>query len=115
MAEQNRKPPPCRSRQLRPGHDRCGRCLLHGAPSPNGPSRATLPGQVWVALSPKVAVQTFLREWMENSFNRLKDLRRLSLRLDKTDTSFRGFLAFAAAILNWRLKVRLCAQAQARQ
>ncbi len=52
---------------------------------------------------------------MENSFNRLKDFRRLSLRLDKTDTSFRGFLAFAAAILNWRLKVRLCAQAQARQ
>jgi hypothetical protein len=29
----------------------------------------------------------------------LKDFRRLSLRLDKTDTSFRAFTAFAAAIL----------------
>ncbi len=52
------------------------------------------------------------RHLVENSFNRLKDFRRLSLRLDKTDISFRGFLAFAAAILNWRLKVRLCAQTQ---
>ncbi len=55
------------------------------------------------------------RHLVENSFNRLKDFRRLSLRLDKTDTSFRGFLAFATAILNWRLKVRLCAQAQSCQ
>ena len=52
---------------------------------------------------------------VENSLNRLKDFRRLSLRLDKTDTSFRGVLAFAAAIRNWRLKVRLCAQTQAHQ
>ncbi len=55
------------------------------------------------------------RHLVENSFSRLRDFRRLSLRLDKTDTSLRGFAAFAAAILNWRLKVRLCAQAQARQ
>ena len=55
------------------------------------------------------------RHLVETSFNRLKDFRRLSLRLDKTDTSFRGFLAFAAAILNWRLKVRFCAQAQSCQ
>ena len=55
------------------------------------------------------------RHLVENSFNRLKDLRRLSLRLDKTETSFGGFLAFGAAILNWRLEVRLCAQIQARQ
>lgn len=48
------------------------------------------------------------RHLVENSFNRLKDFRRLSLRLDKTDTSFRAFAAFAAAILNWRLKVKLC-------
>lgn len=47
------------------------------------------------------------RHLVENSFNRLKDFRRLSLRLDKTDTSFRAFAAFAAAILNWRLKVKL--------
>ncbi len=80
MAEQNRKPPPRRSRQLRPGHDRCGRCLLHGAPSPNGPNQATLPGQVWVALSPKVAVQTFLREWMEN----LIKLHKGQLASDRT-------------------------------
>ena len=66
MAEQNRKPLLRRSRQLRPGHNRCGKCMLHGAPPPNGPNRATLPGQVWVALSPKAAAQTFLREWMEN-------------------------------------------------
>ena len=66
MAEQNCEPPARRSRQLRPGHDRCGRCLLHGAPPPNEPNRATLLGQVWVALSPKIAVQTFLHGWMEN-------------------------------------------------
>ena len=48
------------------------------------------------------------RHLVENSFNRLKDFRRLSLRLDKTDTSFRAFAAFDAAILNWRLKVTLC-------
>ena len=47
------------------------------------------------------------RHLVENSFNRLKDFRRLSLRLDKTDISFRAFAAFAAAILNWRLKVKL--------
>ncbi len=40
------------------------------------------------------------RHLIRNSFNRLKNFRRLTLRLDKTDTSFRGFLAFAAAILN---------------
>ena len=69
------------------------------------------------------------RHLVENSFNRLKDFRRLSLRLDKTDTSFRGFLAFAAAILNWvsirrgpwwgairlrrRCPVRVCARSRA--
>ncbi len=63
----------------------------------------------------KLLFRRFYGSGWENSFNRLKDFRRLSLRLDKMDTSFRGFLAFAAAILNWRLKVRLCAQAQARQ
>jgi len=51
------------------------------------------------------------RHLVENSFNRLKNFRRLSLRLDKTDTGFRGFLAFVTVILNWHLKVRLCAQA----
>lgn len=40
------------------------------------------------------------RHLVENSFNRLKNFRRLSLGLDKTDTSFRVFLAFAAAILS---------------
>ncbi len=44
------------------------------------------------------------RHLVENSSNRLKDFRRLSLRLDKIDTSFRAFAAF----LNWRLKVKLC-------
>ncbi len=48
------------------------------------------------------------RHVVENSFNRLKDFRRMSLRLDKTDTSFRAFACFAAAILNWRLKIKLC-------
>ena len=48
------------------------------------------------------------RHLVEASFNRLKDFRRLSLRLDKTNTSFRAFAAFAAAILNWRLTVKLC-------
>jgi hypothetical protein len=81
MAEQDRKPPARRSRQLRPGHDRCGRCLLHGVPPPNGPNRATLLGQVWVALSPKVAVQTFLREGMEYRFNRRYDLAAMIPRV----------------------------------
>ena len=40
---------------------------------------------------------------VENSFNRLKDFRRMSLRLDKTDTSFRAFACFAAALMNLRL------------
>ena len=52
---------------------------------------------------------------VENSFNCLKDFRRLSLRLDKTDTSFHAFACFATAILNWRLKVRFCAQNQSSQ
>jgi len=43
---------------------------------------------------------------VENSFNRLKDFRRLSL--DKTDTSFRAFACFAAALMNMRLKEKLC-------
>lgn len=47
------------------------------------------------------------RHTVETSFNRLKDFRRMSLRLDKTDTSFRAFACFAAAILNWRLKIKL--------
>ena len=48
------------------------------------------------------------RHMVETSFNRLKDFRRMSLRLDKTDTSFRAFACFAAAVLNWRLKIKLC-------
>jgi len=48
------------------------------------------------------------RHIVENSFNRLKDFRRLSLRLDKTDTSFRAFACFAAALLNWKLLAKLC-------
>ena len=47
------------------------------------------------------------RHMVENSFNRLKDFRRMSLRLDKTNTSFRAFVCFAAAVLNWRLKIKL--------
>ena len=64
------------------------------AARPSDLNRATLPCRFWVALSTKVAIQKFLRKWIENSFNRLKDFRRLSLRLDKTDINFRGFLAF---------------------
>ena len=48
------------------------------------------------------------RHMVENSFNRLKDHRRLSLRLDKTETSFRAFASFAAALMNLRLKIKLC-------
>ena len=48
------------------------------------------------------------RHIVENSFNRLKDHRRLSLRLDKTDTSFRAFACFAAALMNLKLKLKLC-------
>lgn len=49
------------------------------------------------------------RTWhvVENSFNRLNDFRRLSLRLDKINAGLRAFAASAAAILNRRLKVRL--------
>ncbi len=48
------------------------------------------------------------RHRVENSFCCLKDHRRLSLRLDKTDTSFRAFACFAAALLNLRLKLKFC-------
>ena len=48
------------------------------------------------------------RHMVENSFCRLKDHRRLSLRLDKTDTSFRAFACFAAALMNLKLKIKLC-------
>jgi len=45
---------------------------------------------------------------IENSFCRLKDHRRLSLRPDKTDTSFRAFACFAAAPMNLKLKLKPC-------
>lgn len=45
---------------------------------------------------------------VENSFCRLKDHRRLSLRLDKTETSLRAFACFAAALMNLKLKPKLC-------
>lgn len=50
------------------------------------------------------------RTWriVENSFRRLKYRRRLSLRWDKIETSFRAFACFAAALMNLRLKVKLC-------
>ena len=48
------------------------------------------------------------RHMGENSFNRLKDYRRLSLRLHKTDTSYRAFVPFTAAQMNLRLKSKLC-------
>lgn len=48
------------------------------------------------------------RHMVENSFNRLKNFRRMSLRLDKTDNSFRALACMAAAILNCRLKIKLC-------
>ena len=38
----------------------------------------------------------------------MKDFCSLSLRLDKTHISFRAFAACAAAILDWRPKVRPC-------
>ena len=79
-AEQNRKPPARRSRQLRPGHDRCGMCLLHGAPPPNEPNRATPLGPAWVDLSQEVAVQTLLRGWLEN----LIKLHKRQLASDRT-------------------------------
>ena len=45
---------------------------------------------------------------VENSFNLLKDFRRMSLWLDKTNTSSRASNRSAIAILNWRLKIKLC-------
>lgn len=41
---------------------------------------------------------------VENSSNHLKIFRYLSLRLVRTATSFQAF----AAILAWRLRVKLC-------
>ena len=46
--------------------------------------------------------------WSRTPFCRLKDHRRLSLRLDKTETSFRAFACFAAALMNLKLKLKLC-------
>lgn len=48
------------------------------------------------------------RHMVENSFNRFKDFRRLSLRLNKTDISFRAFACFAATLMNLKLKLKLC-------
>ena len=48
------------------------------------------------------------RHMVKNSFCRLKDHRRLSLRLDKTETSFRAFACFAAALMNLKVKIKLC-------
>jgi len=50
------------------------------------------------------------RHMVENSYCRLKTHRRLSLRLDKTETSFRAFACFAAALLNLQLEIKLCPQ-----
>ena len=47
------------------------------------------------------------RHMVENSLCRLKDHRRLSLRLDKTETSSRAFACFAAALMNLKLKLKL--------
>lgn len=44
---------------------------------------------------------------VENSFCRLKNHRRLSLCLDKTETSFQAFACFAAALMNLKLKLNL--------
>ena len=48
------------------------------------------------------------RHVVENSFCRLQVHRRLSLRLDKTESSFRAFACFAAALMNPKLKLKLC-------
>ena len=46
---------------------------------------------------------------VQHDFNKaLYRTRRMSLRLDKTDASFRIFACLAAAILNRGLKVKLC-------
>ena len=44
------------------------------------------------------------RHMVENLFCRLKDHRRLSLWLDKTETSFRAFACFAAVLMNLKLR-----------
>jgi transposase len=51
------------------------------------------------------------RHIVENAFCRLKDFRRMSLRLDKTATSFRAFACLAAALMNWRLVENLVRRA----
>ena len=45
---------------------------------------------------------------MENSCRHLKHHRRLSPRLDKTDTRFRALACSAAALMNPKLKLKLC-------
>ena len=47
------------------------------------------------------------RHMVENSFRRLKNHRRLSLRLDKPEISFRAFACVAAALMNLKLKLKL--------
>lgn len=41
-----------------------------------------------------------LRNEIERFFNRLKHCRRIATRYDKTDSSFFGFLTFAATLLH---------------
>ena len=48
------------------------------------------------------------RHKVENLFCRLKDHRRLSLRLDKTQTSFQAFACLAAALRNLKPKISSC-------
>ena len=48
------------------------------------------------------------RHMVDNSLCRLKDHRMLGLRLDKTETSFRAFACFAAALMNFKPKLKPC-------
>ena len=67
------------------------------------PTRKT--AKVQISVDPAIYAG---RHVVENVFSRLKDFARLALRRDKTSRSFMGFAHFAAALLNIRLKCRLC-------
>ena len=83
MAEQDREPPAGRPRQLRPGHDRWQDGRLHGASRSNRPKPITRHGQPVAGWSPRFALQTALRGWIEN---RIKECQ-LDLFADRTSAA----------------------------
>ncbi len=54
---------------------------------------------------PALAIDTEMYKWrhlIENFFCKLKEFKRIAMRADKTDQSFRAIIHLAAAVINSR-------------